>query len=160
MNHRGGPILLVLSRQKLPTLDRTEFASASGLARGAYVLAETAGKTPDLILIATGSEISLAVGSKAELEKRGRAVRLVSMPSFELFEAQDRSYQDSVLPPGIRKRLAIEAAAPLSWYRWVGLDGDVVGMTTFGTSAPYQDAMRHFGFTVEKVVERAMKLIG
>jgi transketolase len=160
MTHRGGPILLVLSRQKLPTLDRSEFAPAGGLARGAYVLAETAGKAPDIILIATGSEVGLAVESKTELEKRGKAVRLVSMPSFELFEAQGQVYRDSVLPPGIRKRLAIEAAAPLSWYRWVGLDGDVVGMTTFGTSAPYQDAMRHFGFTVENVVERALKLIG
>jgi transketolase len=124
------------------------------------VLAETAGKPPDIILIATGSEVGLAVESKAELERRGKAVRLVSMPSFELFEAQDRVYRDSVLPPGIRQRLAIEAAAPLSWYRWVGLDGDVVGMSGFGTSAPYQDAMRHFGFTVENVVQRALKLIG
>jgi len=124
------------------------------------VLAQTAGKPADIILIATGSEVGLAVESKAELERRGKAVRLVSMPSFELFEAQDLVYRDSVLPPGIRQRLAIEAAAPLSWYRWVGLDGDVVGMTTFGTSAPYQDAMRHFGFTVENVVERALKLIG
>ncbi|HKF27837.1 MAG TPA: transketolase C-terminal domain-containing protein, partial [Candidatus Binataceae bacterium] len=133
---------------------------SAGLARGAYVLAQTAGKSPDIILIATGSELALAVESKTELEKRGKAVRLVSMPSFELFEAQDPKYRDSVLPPGMRKRLAIEAAAPLSWYRWVGLDGDVVGMSAFGTSAPYQDAMRHFGFTVENVVERALKLIG
>jgi transketolase len=124
------------------------------------MLAETAGRAPDIILIATGSELSLAVESKTQLEKRGKAVRVVSMPSFELFEAQDQVYRDSVLPPAIRKRLAIEAASPLSWYRWVGLDGDVVGMTTFGTSAPYQDAMRHFGFTVEKVVERALRLIG
>ncbi|MGO9453608.1 MAG: transketolase [Candidatus Binataceae bacterium] len=159
MTHRGGPLLMVLCRQKLPTLDRTKFGPASGVARGAYVLGETAGKTADIILIATGSELSLAVDAKAELEKRGKAVRVVSMPSFELFEAQDQLYRDSVLPPAIRKRLAIEAAAPLSWYRWVGLDGDVVGMTTFGTSAPYQDAMRHFGFTVENVVDRALKLI-
>jgi len=159
MRHRGGPILLVLSRQKLATLDRSRFASASGLAKGAYVLAETAGRTPEIILIATGSEVGLAVGAKEELEKRGRAVRIVSMPSFELFEAQDQSYRDAVLPPAIRCRLAIEAGSTLSWYRWVGLDGDVMGMTTFGTSAPYQEAMRHFGFTVENVVERAMKLL-
>ncbi len=159
MKHRGGPLLLVLCRQKLPTLDRSRFAPASGLARGAYVLAETAGKTADVILIATGSEVGLAIGAKEELEQRGKAVRVVSMPSFELFEAQDQSYRDSVLPPSIRTRLAIEAAVPLSWYRWVGLDGDVVGMTSFGTSAPYQEAMRHFGFTVENVVERALRLI-
>jgi len=159
MTHRHGPLLLVLCRQKLPTFDRSKFAPASGVARGAYVLTETAGKTADIIFIATGSELSLAVDAKDELEKRGKAVRVVSMPSFELFEAQDQSYRDSVLPPALRKRLAIEAAAPLSWYRWVGLDGDVVGMTTFGTSAPYQDAMRHFGFTVENVVDRALKLI-
>jgi transketolase len=159
MKRNTGPTLIVLSRQKLPTLDRTKFAPAAGAAKGAYVLGETAGKAADIILIATGSEVGLAVSAKEELEKRGKAVRLVSMPSFEIFEAQDQAYRDSVLPPAIRKRLAIEAAVPLSWYRWVGLDGDVVGMTTFGTSAPYADAMKHFGFTVENVVDRAMKLI-
>jgi len=123
------------------------------------VLSETAGVVPQIILIATGSEVGLALSAKDELEKRGKAVRVVSMPSFELFEAQDQAYRDSVLPPSIRRRLAIEAAVPLSWYRWVGLDGDVVGMTTFGASAPYQDAMRHFGFTVENVVNRAMALL-
>jgi len=159
MRHRGGPVMLVLCRQKLPTLDRSRVAAASGLARGAYVLSETAGVAPQIILIATGSEVGLALSAKDELEKRGTAVRVVSMPSFELFEAQDQAYRDSVLPPAIRTRLAIEAAVPLSWYRWVGLDGDVVGMTTFGASAPYQDAMRHFGFTVENVVSRAMALL-
>jgi transketolase len=159
MSHRGGPVMLVLCRQKLPTLDRSRVAAASGLARGAYVLSETAGVVPQIILIATGSEVGLALSAKDELEKRGKAVRVVSMPSFELFEAQDQAYRDSVLPPSIRRRLAIEAAVPLSWYRWVGLDGDVVGMTTFGASAPYQDAMRHFGFTVENVVNRAMALL-
>ena len=160
MMHNTGPTLIVLSRQKLPTLDRTKFAPVAGAAKGAYVLAETAGKAAEIILLASGSEVGLAVSAKEELEKRGKAVRLVSMPSFELFEAQDQSYRDSVLPPSMRKRLAIEAAVPLSWYRWVGLDGDVIGMTTFGTSAPYQEAMKHFGFTVENVVERALKLIG
>ncbi|HTR63923.1 MAG TPA: transketolase [Candidatus Binataceae bacterium] len=159
MKRNTGPTLLVLSRQKLPTLDRSRFAPAAGAAKGAYVLAETAGKATDIILIASGSEVGLAVSAKEELEKRGKAVRLVSMPSFEIFEAQDQAYRDSVLPPAMRKRLAIEAAVPLSWYRWVGLDGDVIGMTTFGTSAPYAEAMKHFGFTVENVVDRAMKLI-
>jgi len=134
-------------------------APASGLARGAYVLTETSGRAADIILIATGSELQLAVGAKPELEKQGKAVRVVSMPSFELFEKQDQAYRDSVLPPNIRRRLAVEAGSPLSWYRWVGLDGDVIGMTTFGMSAPYQEIMKHFGFTVENVVARAQKLL-
>ena len=159
IQHKHGPVMLVLSRQKLPTLDRGAFAPASALARGAYVLGETAGKTPDVILIASGSEVHLAVEAKPELEKRGHAVRVVSMPSFELFERQDATYRDSVLPPTIRRRLAIEAAAPLSWYRWVGLDGDVIGMTTFGASGPYQNLMNHFGFTLENVVKRTLQLL-
>jgi transketolase len=160
MTHRGGPVMLVLSRQKIPTLDRSVTAPASGLARGAYVLCETAGRAPELILIGTGSELHLAVGAKAELEKRGHAVRVVSMPSFELFAKQPREYRDEVLPPAIRKRLAVEAGAPDGWYRWVGMDGDVVAMTSFGASAPANDVMKHFGFTVENVTERALKLIG
>jgi len=123
------------------------------------VLTETAGKTPELILIATGSELQLAVGAKAELEKRGHAIRVVSMPSFELFERQDGSYRDSVLPPAINRRLAIEAGVSLSWYRWVGLGGDIIGMKTFGASAPSADVMKHFGFTVENVVDHALKLL-
>ncbi len=159
MTHKHGPVMLVLSRQKLPTFDRTLVAPAAGLNRGAYVLTETAGTTPDIILMASGSELQFAAGAKAEIEKRGRAVRVVSMPSFELFEHQDPAYRDSVLPPSVRRRLAIEAASPMSWYRWVGLDGDVIGMTTFGASAPYQDLMKHFGFTTENVVERALRLL-
>jgi transketolase len=159
VRHTHGPVLFALSRQKVPTLDRSLFAPASGLARGAYVLAETTGRTPEIILIATGAEVHLALAAKAELEKQGRAVRLVSMPSTELFELQDLAYRESVLPPALRKRLAIEAAVPLGWHQWVGIDGDVVGMTTFGASAPYQDLMKHFGFTVENVVDRALKLL-
>jgi transketolase len=159
MTHKGGPLLFALTRQKVPTFDRAEMAPASGLKRGAYVLTETRGKPPEIILIATGSEVQLAVGAKAELEKQGRAVRVVSMPSFELFEREDRAYRDSVLPPALRRRIAIEAAAPLSWYRWVGPEGDVIGMTTFGASAPYQDLAKHFGFTVERVVERALEVL-
>jgi len=159
MTHKHGPVILVLSRQKMPTLDRSVTAPAAGLARGAYVLTETAAKTPELILIGTGSELHLAIDAKAELEKRGHAVRVVSMPSTELFEHQDAAYRESVLPTGIRRRLAIEAGAPDSWYRWVGLDGDVIGMTTFGASAPVNDLMKHFGFTVENVVAHALKLV-
>jgi len=159
MTHTDGPVMLALSRQRLPTFDRAAMAPASELRRGAYVLTETAGKTPELILIATGSELQLAVGAKAELEKRGHAIRVVSMPSFELFERQDGGYRDSVLPRAINRRLAIEAGVSLSWYRWVGPDGDIIGMKTFGASAPSQDVLNHFGFTVENVVERALKLL-
>ena len=159
MTHNHGPLLMALSRQKLPTFDRAAMAPARELSRGGYVLTETAGRAPDIILIATGSELQLAVGAKAELEKQGRAVRVVSMPSIELFEAQTEAYRESVLPRAIGRRLAIEAGSPLSWYRWVGPSGDVIAMTTFGTSAPYQDAMKHFGFTVENVVARALKLL-
>ncbi|MGH7836646.1 MAG: transketolase-like TK C-terminal-containing protein, partial [Candidatus Binataceae bacterium] len=159
MTHKAGPLMLALSRQKLPTVDRSVMASAAGLARGAYVLTESAGQTPTIILIATGSEVQLAVAAKPELEKRGHAVRVVSMPSCELFAQQDQAYRDAVLPPAVRRRLAIEAGAPMSWYRWVGLDGDVVGMTTFGASAPGPDVMKHFGFTAENVVAHALKLM-
>jgi transketolase len=159
MTWKGGPLMLSLTRQKLPTFDRTRTAPASGLARGAYVLCETAGRDADIILMASGSEVQLAVGAKEVLEKQGAAVRVVSMPSFEVFKAQDSAYRESVLPSKIRKRLAIEMAAPQPWYQWVGLDGDVLGMTTFGTSAPYQDALKFFGFTVENVTERAKKLL-
>ena len=159
MTYKGGPVMLALSRQKLPTFDRSQAAPASGLIRGAYVLTETAGRSPEIILIATGSEVQLAMAAKPELEKRGHAVRVVSMPSFELFEQQDAAYRDSVLPTAIRCRLAIEAGAPLSWYRWVGLDGDIVGLDRFGMSGPYAEVLKYFNFTAEHVVERALKLL-
>jgi transketolase len=160
MTHKHGPVMLVLSRQKLPTLDRTKFAPASGARRGAYVLADTAGKTPEIILLATGSELSLIVDAKQKLEEKGKAVRVVSMPSFEIFEQQDQAYRDSVLPPNLRRRLAVEAGAPMSWYRWVGPEGDIIGMTTFGASGKYEDLMKHFGFSVDNVVDRALKVLG
>ena len=160
MTHKLGPVMLALSRQKLPTFDHGGvMAPASGLARGAYTLTETLGKAADIILIASGSEVQLAVAAGPELEKRGYAVRVVSMPSFELFEKQEASYRDSVLLPSVRRRLAIEAAAPHSWYRWVGPEGEVIGMTTFGASGPYQDVLRQFGFSVANVVEHALRLL-
>jgi transketolase len=159
IEHRDGPVMLALSRQKLPTFDPSRVAPASGLARGAYVLTETDGRSPEIILIGTGSELQLAVAAKSELEKRGHAVRVVSMPSFELFEHQDASYRDSILPPAIRRRLAVEAGASLSWYRWVGLDGDIVGLDRFGMSGPYAEVLQYFNFTAEHVVERALQLL-
>jgi len=152
--------VLALSRQKVPTFDRTRMGAASGLRRGAYVLVETPERIPDIILIASGSEVQLAVGAREKLEAHGVAVRVVSMPSAEIFESQERSYRDSVLPPSVTRRLAIEAGSPLSWYKWVGSEGDVIGMTTFGASAPYQELLKHFGFTVDNVVERALRLLG
>ena len=157
--HRDGPTMLVLSRQNVPTLDRTDMAPASELHKGAYILSETKGKTPDVILIATGAELHFASEAKPELEKKGHAVRVVSMPSMEIFQRQSQAYRDSVLPPNNWKRLAIEAGAPMSWYRYIGPSGDMIGMTTFGESAPYKDLAPHFGFTVENVVKRAEKLI-
>jgi transketolase len=159
MSHKGGPVMLALSRQKLPTCDRSRTSPASGLARGAYVLTETGGRMSEIILIATGSEVQLALAAKPELEKRGHAVRVVSMPSFELFERQDVTYRDMVLPPAIRCRMAIEAGATLSWYRWVGLDGDIIGLDRFGISGPYANVLKYFNFTTEHVVERALKLL-
>ncbi len=159
MSHRQGPVLLALSRQKIPTLDRAQMAPASMLSRGGYVLTETAGRQPDIILIGTGSELHLAVGAKPLLEQRGHAVRVVSMPSCEIFEQQDAAYRESVLPADVDLRLAIEAGSPMSWYRWVGARGDVLGMTTFGASGPYTEVLKHFGFTVDNVVERAERLL-
>ncbi|MGD0671811.1 MAG: transketolase [Candidatus Binatus sp.] len=159
MTHTHGPVLLALSRQKVPTLDRTKMAPASGVRRGAYVLTESAGRPPEIILIGSGSELSLVVDAKAKLEEKGKSVRVVSMPSENIFEKQDQDYRDSVLPPGIRRRLAVEAGAPMSWYRWVGLDGEIIGMTTFGASGKYEEVMKHFGFSVDNVVERALKLL-
>jgi len=159
MTHKGGPVMLALSRQRLPTFDPSRVAPASGLARGAYVHTETAGRSPAIILIGTGSELQLALAAKPELEKRGHAVRVVSMPSFELFARQDAAYRDSILPPSIRRRLAIEAGATLSWYRWVGVDGDIVGLDRFGMSGPSAEVLKYFNFTAEHVVERALKLM-
>jgi transketolase len=159
MTHTHGPVLLALSRQKVPTLDRAKMAPASGARRGAYVLTETAGRPPEIILIASGSELSLVVDAKVKLEEKGKSVRVVSMPSENIFQTQDQAYRDSVLPPSIRRRLAVEAGAPMSWYRWVGLDGDIIATTTFGASGKYEEVMKHFGFTVDNVVERALKLL-
>lgn len=157
---KKGPTMLVLSRQKMATFDRTQMGAASGLRHGAYILTETPERIPDIILIASGSEVELAVAAREKMERHGLAVRVVSMPSMEIFEQQERSYRDSVLPPTVTRRLAIEAGSPLCWYKWVGSEGDVIGMTTFGASAPYQELLNHFGFTVDNVVERALRLLG
>ncbi|MGV8951290.1 MAG: transketolase [Cypionkella sp.] len=153
MQMERSPCALVLTRQPLPTLDRTRFAPASGLAKGAYVLADCDSVTPDIILIATGSEVSLAVAAYENLQSRGVAARVVSMPSWELFEGQPEPYQQSVLPDAAQTRVAIEQGATLGWERYVGRRGTVIGMHSFGASAPLNQLAEYFGFTAEHVLK-------
>jgi len=156
---RDRPVLLVLSRQELPTLDRSRFAAADGVRRGAYVLSDTPSGNPQLILIASGSEVSLIVAAAERLASEGLAVRCVSMPSFDLFDALPADERAKVLPPGVRARLAVEAASPQGWHRYVGDAGDVVGVDRFGASAPGDVTMREYGFTVDEVCRRARALV-
>lgn len=155
---RHHPVALVLTRQAVPTLDRSKYAPASGLARGAYVLADSPG-TPEVILIGTGSEVSLCLAAYEQLKADGVRVRVVSMPSWELFERQSAEYQQQVLPREVEARVAVEKAASFGWERWVGLRGSVVGMRTFGASAPLKALQQKFGFTVDNVVKVARELI-
>src|SRR5262249_40883994 len=143
---RHEPAVLALSRQPLPTLDRTKYASASGLARGAYVLADSPGGHPEVILIASGSEVSLAVDAHEKLVAEGIRSRVVSMPSWDLFESQPQEYRDGVLPPSVTARVAVEQASTFGWERYVGAKGEVIGMKTFGASAPLKELQRKFGF--------------
>lgn len=159
VSHRTGPVGLVLTRQNLPTLDRTELGSAEGLAKGAYVLAEAGSGSPQMILIATGSEVHPALEAREILEKEGIPTRVVSMPSWELFESQDAEYCDEVLPPRVTARLAVEAGTTFGWERWVGMSGGVVGMDRFGASAPYEINMHKFGFTGENIAKQARRLL-
>jgi transketolase len=155
------PAVLVLSRQAVPTLDRTKYAPASGVARGAYVLADSPGGNPEVILIASGSEVSLAVQAHEKLNSEGIRSRVVSMPSWEIFDHQSQEYQDSVLPPGITARIAVEQASTFGWERYVGrLSGRIIGMKTFGASAPLKELQRKFGFEPEQVSAAARELLG
>jgi transketolase len=149
------PVALILSRQALPTFDRKRFAAASGLAKGAYVLADAEGGKPDVLLMATGSEVSLCVEAYEELTKQGIRARVVSMPSWELFERQSEEYRRTVLPPTVKARVAVEQASTLGWCRYVGMDGAILGMKTFGASAPLKVLQKEFGFTTDHVVEAA-----
>ncbi|MEI8132043.1 MAG: transketolase [Leptolinea sp.] len=154
------PTVLALSRQNLPTLDRQIFASAAGLAKGAYVLADLGGKSPEIILMASGSEVGLVLEAAQKLSAEGKAVRVVSFPSWELFKDQSAEYRESVLPAGVTKRIAVEAGLTLGWEKWVGEKGFVIGLDHFGASAPGKVVMEKFGFTFENVVEEAKKLLG
>jgi transketolase len=159
LGRRHGPTALVLTRQKLPVLDRGRYGAADGLARGAYVLGDAPGGAPELILIGTGSETHLVIQAQEALARDGVRARTVSMPSWELFEAQPAAYRDTVLPPGIRARLAVEAGVSQGWGRWVGDAGGVIGLERFGASAPGNVVLTELGFTVELVVAAARALL-
>ena len=154
---RHQPAVLALSRQPLPTLDRGKYAPASGVARGAYVLGDPPGGNPEVILIASGSELGLAVGAHERLLAEGVRSRVVSMPSWDLFEHQSREYRESVLLPGVKARVAVEQGSILGWERYVGESGQVIGMKTFGASAPLKELQRKFGFEPSRVVAAAME---
>ncbi|MBI3330177.1 MAG: transketolase, partial [Nitrospinae bacterium] len=152
MQLRHEPVALILARQPLPTLDRSTYAPASGLARGAYVLADVDDHTPEVLLLASGSEVWLCMQAYEQLKAEGIKARVVSVPSWELFEQQSQEYRDSVLPPAVTARVSVEQASTLGWERYVGLTGHSVGMRTFGASAPLKELQRKFGFTPEHVI--------
>src|SRR4026208_772745 len=157
---RHKPAVLVLSRQPLPTLDRNKYAHADGVARGADILADAPGNNPELILIASGSEVSLAVQAHEQLIAEGIRSRVVSMPSWDLFEHQSQEYRDTVLPPKVAARVAIEQASTFGWERYIGMNGRVVGMKTFGASAPLKELQKKFGFDPGHVAAVAKELLG
>jgi transketolase len=160
LSRRQGPVALVLTRQNLPIFDRTQMAPADELQHGAYILLEAEGTMPDIILIASGSEVTLAVEARKQLAQHGVRARVVSMPSWELFEQQSQTYRHAVLPPAVSKRLVIEAGVPQGWPYYVGAGGEIIGLTRFGASAPGAVALEKLGFNVPHVVERAMQLLG
>jgi len=161
VERRDGPTALIMTRQKLPVLDGTAEKARSGVARGGYVLRDASGDatTPDLILIATGSELQLAFGAATALEREGIRSRVVSLPCWERFEAQEAGYRESVLPRAIQGRIAIEALSPFGWERYAGIDGVIVGVDHFGASAPGDEILRRFGFTVDRVAELGRRVV-
>lgn len=168
LNHTGGPVVLVLTRQKLSFIDRSKYAPAAGVAKGAYVLSEapaasqggdTTSATPDVVLLSSGSEVEIALSAQDKLKADGISARVVSVPSMELFAKQDRAYQDSVLPRGIPK-VAIEAGHPMSWYKLVGSDGAVIGIEKFGASAPYEELYKQYGITADNLVKTVKQTLG
>ncbi len=159
LERRKGPAMLVLSRQDLPIFDRSRLCAAEGVLRGAYVLSREMGSRPQAVLLASGSEVQLILGAQERLIAAGIDVRVVSMPSWELFREQSREYRDEVIPPDVKARLAVEAGAPAGWREWIGDAGDIIGMTKFGASAPYQENLKHYGYTVENVADQTRKLL-
>ena len=155
MQQTKHPVALILTRQALPTFDRTKYASAAGVARGAYILADAEGGKPQVILMATGSEVYLCIDAYEKLKAEGIRARVVSMPSWDLFERQDQRYRDQILPPEITARVAVEMASTMGWAQYTGPKGRTLGMHTFGASAPLKDLQKKFGFTVEAVLQAA-----
>jgi transketolase len=160
MQFHHQPAALILTRQDVPTFDRAKYAPASGVAKGAYILAEAPGGRPDVLLMASGSEVTLCVEAHERLAVQGIQARVISMPSWELFDDQDPVYRDSVLPPAVTARVSVEQASAFGWAKYVGADGQSIGMRSFGASAPLKDLQREFGFTVERVVEAAKDQLG
>jgi transketolase len=154
------PALLVLTRQAVPTFDRTRYASAEGVARGAYILADAEGGKPQVILMATGSEVSICIDAYEKLKQEGIRASVVSMPSWDIFEHQDQSYREQVLPPEITARVAVEQASTFGWSQYVGSKGQIIGMHTFGASAPLKELQKKFGFTPDAVIQAARDLVG
>ena len=155
MQQHHEPVCLILTRQALPTLDRTKYGAASGLTKGAYILADAADGKPDVLLIATGSEVSLCVDVYEKLKSEGIKARVVSMPSWELFENQSDEYRAAVMPPEVTARVCVEQAATFGWQRYSGTHGRLIGMNTFGASAPLKELQKKFGFTPEAVYQAA-----
>jgi transketolase len=157
MEHTGGPVTLILSRQKLPIIDQEKYAKATELEKGAYILSDAA--DANLILIATGSEVSLALNAQKKLQEENISAKVVSMPSWELFDKQPDEYKEKIFPKNLKKRLAIEAASSMGWHKYVTDEGDVVGVDKFGESAPGDEVMKAYGFTVDNVVAKAKALL-
>jgi transketolase len=160
LERQGGPVALILTRQNVPILDQNKYGRAEGLRKGAYILTDNSDGNPELIIIASGSEVHVALEAYEKLVAEGVKVRVVSMPSFELFEMQPKEYRDTVLPPAVRKRLAIEAGATLGWYKYVGAEGEVVGIDRFGASAPGKVVLERLGISAENLLSKAKALLG
>jgi transketolase len=158
LQHRDGPVTLLLTRQGLPVLDQNKYASATNLSKGAYILAGV--DKPDVLLLASGSEVSVALCAAEGLAKEGIKAQVVSMPCWELFEKQSQQYKDSVLPPTVKGRIGIEAGVELGWHKYIGDKGVFVGMSSFGASAPFKICMQKFGITADNVVKTAKKVLG
>jgi transketolase len=159
VGHRAGPTALALSRQALPVIDREIYESAAGLNRGAYVLADLGENDPEIILMASGSEVDLIIKAGELIAAEGRSVRLVSFPSWELFKMQDQGYRDQVLPPQVSKRLAVEAGVSQGWREWVGDEGVILGVDRYGASAPAGKIFEEFGFSIDSVIQKATEIL-
>jgi transketolase len=160
LQHTGGPVALVFTRQKLPVIDRTKYASAAGLHKGGYILWQSSDNQPDIILMATGSEVTITLQAGETLAQQNVNVRIVSMPCWKLFDQQPQDYRESVLPNAVRKRISVEAGAKIGWEHYVGLDGKIIGLDHFGASAPGETVMEKYGFTAQHIVEIAQELLG